>query len=61
MASTFTIRKGRRGFNGNLLASMPLSEAYKAFAKVPKEVVKEAHEEAVKISKELNKEAVSDK
>ncbi len=50
----FTVRKGRVGFNGELLASMSLTDAYKAFPKQRKDVVKDAHEEAVAIKKAID-------
>lgn len=52
-----TVRRGRRGFNANALAAKSLTDAYKMFPKLPKDMIKDVHAEAVKKVKEANTEA----
>ena len=53
----FAIRRGRYGFNGNVLAGMNLKEAQAYFKSVDPRLVKDAHAEAVKIQKENDKDS----
>jgi len=54
---SFTVKRGRHGFDGNSLAEMSIKDATAHFKHIDARIVKDAHAEAVKVKKENDKKA----